>query len=275
MKNWFLNSWFIWDIIQSRYATKNMSSFLYPIQALTTILDKTSIARLDLAVFSNQYDVNPEEINKIGNGEPEPELELLSEVLRWVWSHKAKVVFTQEALEHLFNEATELYNLFFSEGIPLVTIDLKWKLARLSVAVAYLTLSTEDFQNVTVEKEHVEIIVDFLKAEYTNTGLNILAKETRFEKLDLQDVRLLLAEITAAMENAVDIEKIKEILRYIVLQGRVTKDDLTLKFSLADKSQLRPLLSALKTANLIKAGRGFYPEAKLIEAYKISEGFKI
>jgi hypothetical protein len=258
-----------------RYATKSISSFLYPIQSLTTILDKTSIARLDLAVFSNQYDVEPSEINKVRDGGSALELDFLSEVLRWVWSNTAKVVFTEEAFEYLLGQATELYNLFFSETIPLVTIDQKWKLARLSVAAAYLTLSTDDFQTVTVTKEHVEIIVEFLKAEYTNAGLNILAKETRFEKLDLQDVRLLLAEITAATRNTVDIEKVKEILRYIVLQGRFTKDDLKTQFSLSDNNELRPLLSALKNANLIKPGRGFYSEPKLIEAYKISKGFKL
>ena len=53
-----------------KYSTKSLSAFLYPCQALTTILDKTSIARLDLAVFADQHDVAPEEINKVQAEEP-------------------------------------------------------------------------------------------------------------------------------------------------------------------------------------------------------------
>jgi hypothetical protein len=256
-----------------RYATKSMSSFLYPIQALATILDKTSIARLDLAVFSNQYDVDPSEINKVGNGEPASELEFLSEVLRWCWSGTAKVVFADDALTYLLESATELYNLFFTEEIPLVSIDQKWKLARLSIAAAYLTLSTEDFESLAVTKDHVALIVDFMKSEYTNAGLNILAQETRYERLSAEDVKLLLLKITGEIKNAVEIDVIVDILKYVVLHSRFTKEELKTRFSLSENNQARPLLAVLKGEGLLKIGRGFYATPKLIEAYKITGGF--
>ena len=254
-----------------KYSTKSLATFLYQCQALTTILDKTSIARLDLAVFADQRDVPPAEINKRWVGNYDKDLEMLSEALKWCWSDTAKVEFTSEAEKLVLEKATELYDTFFCEMIPLASIDLKWKLARLSAALAYLTLSTEDFQTVTVTKDHVEVIADFIEQEYSKAGLNILAQETRFERLDITEVKAMLLRIEAATE--IDYDKIVTVLKYIVTHGRITKAELMQKFSLAEKNEARPLLAALTSEGLIKISRGFYPEPKLIEAYKVTGGF--
>jgi len=50
-----------------RFSTKELSSFLYPAQSLSTIFDSINIARLDLAVFSNAEDVKPEDVNRDDN----------------------------------------------------------------------------------------------------------------------------------------------------------------------------------------------------------------
>jgi hypothetical protein len=256
-----------------RYSTKSLSAFLYPCQAITTILDKTSIARLDLAVFSDQNDVKPEQINQTLNAEPEPELFHLSEALKWCWSGKAKVEFSKEAVERIHTEATELYRTFFYDEIPLCSIDMKWKLARLSAALAFLTLSTEDFEVITVTSEHVQTVADFIREGYSKAGLNILAQTERHEALTVEDVETLLMKLVAALSNAIDTETLCDILRFFVIRGRATRDELKAKFSLAENNQLRPLLAVLTSEGLVKASRGFYPEPKLIQAYKVSEGF--
>jgi hypothetical protein len=96
-----------------KYSTKSLSAFLYPCQAIPTILDKTSIARLDLAVFADQHDVAPEEINKVQAEEPEPELCFLAEALKWCWSSQAQIEFTMEAVNTIHDEAIGLYKTFF------------------------------------------------------------------------------------------------------------------------------------------------------------------
>lgn len=258
----------------NKYKTQGLKNFLYPCQALPTILDETSIARLDLAVFAGQKDVPPEQINRKSGDDYDKDLEILAEELKWCWSDSAGVRFTDEALDYLLQQATELYKTFFCETVPLTSIDLKWKLARLSVALAFLTLSTEDFSAVTVTKEHVEVVVDSIKEEYAKVGLNILAQQLMYEVLDKEDVKIILMRITVDIKDAVDEEVLKEILRYIVTRGRITKDELMTRFSLAEKNQVRPLLGALSGEGLIKQGRGYYPEPKLIEAYKVTEGFR-
>ena len=256
-----------------KYSTKSLSGFLYPCQALPTILDKTSIARLDLAVFADQRDVSPDAINKQMQQESEPELFLLSEALKWCWSDLATVEFNEEAVNLIHGKATELYKTFFCEDIPLCSIDMKWKLARLSAALAFLTLSTEDYSKVTVTKDHVDLAVQFIQEEYSKAGLNILAQTERHEALTIEDVETLLMLLAAALSNAIDTETLCDILRFFVIRGRATRDELKAKFSLAENNQLRPLLAVLASEGLIKASRGFYPEPKLIQAYKVSEGF--
>jgi ribosomal protein S27AE len=256
-----------------KYSTKSLSAFLYPCQAIPTILDKTSIARLDLAVFADQHDVAPEEINKVQAEEPEPELCFLAEALKWCWSSQAQIEFTEEAAKTIHDEAIGLYKTFFYDEIPLCSIDMKWKLARLSAALAFLTLSTEDYNKITVTKEHVNWVAKFIQEEYSKAGLNILAQTERHEALTLEDVEALLLKIEGQLANVVDVETVCEVLKFFVIRGRVTRDEVMAKFGLAETKQLRPLLATLTSEGLIKAKRGFYPEPKLIQAYKASEGF--
>ena len=250
-----------------KWTTKPLADFLYPCQALPTLLDKTGIARLDLAVFADSRDVKAEDVNIQMNGHPDPDLELLSEALRWCWSGTVKVEFTDGAIAQILKSATELYNTFYTRSIPLVSMDMKWKLARLSAALAYLTLFTEDFTKVRVDPEHVREVATFLKEEYGKAGLSSLAQEERYEVYTSEDVeRIILA--TSALVN-MDRDTLEVILKFIVLQGRVTRDQLRTKFNLAENNQLRPLLALLKNENLIRAGRGFYPTPQLIQLYKV------
>jgi hypothetical protein len=262
------------DPESDKYSTKSLDSFLYPAQAWTTVLDKTSIARLDLAVFSNHHDVSPEELNKKIAQEADPALENMAEVLKWCWSNTAKVQWNEAAITLLLEKATELCNTFSSEVIPLVSIDMKWKLARLSVALAYFTLSTnEDFSIVTVTAEHVQAVVKFITEEYTKAGLGILAKVNKFETLTLDDVNDVVVLLFNRMKGQVTNAKINEILYWIVTQSRITKNELMTKWLLSETNEACPLLATLQSEGWIKSGKGFYPTHKLIEAYKITEGF--
>jgi len=263
------------DRESDKYSTKTLGSFLYQAQAVSTILDKTSIARLDLCAFSDQNDVKAEDINKSQEGNYDPTLKCLGEVLKWCWSGQAGVEFTPEAVDKIHQEATELYNTFFCEEIPLVTIDEKWKLARLSAAAAILTLSTEDLKRVVVTGEHVDLVTEFIREEYSKAGLNVLAQATKHETLELEDIRLIMEHIKIKTESAIDEQQLRDILRFIVLKGRVTREELKVQFNLTENNQIRPLLAALRTEGLVTEGRGFYPSPKLIKAYRITEGFNL
>ncbi|NLE05939.1 MAG: hypothetical protein GX638_14230, partial [Crenarchaeota archaeon] len=256
-----------------RYNTKSLGSFLHPVQALTSILDPTSIARIDLCVFSDQRDITPEIINTKITQQPDPVLENLSEVLKWAWSGQTKVKWTDKAVTLLLQQSTQLYNKFFLEAIPLVSIDVKYKIARLSVALAYCTISTDkDYTTVTVTDEHITAVVEFLTTEYTNSGLGILAQEHKFEKLTKEDVENLLFKVQMQLARN-PIENLTDILCFLVTQNHATNDELKTKFCLSENSQLRPLIATLKTEGILSSKRGYYPTPKLIEAYKLTDRF--
>jgi hypothetical protein len=174
----------------------------------------------------------------------------------------------------LQEKATELYNKFHYDGIPLVSADMKWKLARLSVSMAYLTLSTDNFTQLLVTKEHVSLVCETLEDEYSRAGLNALAQTAHMERLTPEDVSTLLQSIQGQLsKDPIEIKKLIGILKFILASGGTTKEQIKAKFELTDKSQLRPLIATLQTEGLLKVGHGYYQTAKLVEAYKVTNGF--
>jgi hypothetical protein len=253
-----------------KYSTKALVEFLYPVQSVGTILDATSIARLDLAVFADARDVKADEINKVGEELSEDDrthLEALSEVVKWTWANVIQAEFTSEAQKELLKQATDLHDEYFTQDIPLVSIDLKWKLARLTTALASLTLSTDkNLTKVTVTEEHVKIIAEFLDREYTKAGLRELAQTERYQVLGREQLEVITNRVGERAK--LSPTTVNEILAFIVVKAHLTKDQLKQKFSLADNNQLRPLLAELRNEGLISIGKGIYPTALLIQAYK-------
>lgn len=257
------------DPSASGYKTASLREFRYPVQAVATVLDKTGIARLDLVVFAAAEDVPHEEINVKWLEKPEEELFYLAESLKLVWSG-VPIEFEQEAVEAILEQANQLIEEFYVPDIPLLSADTKFKLARLSAALAALTLSLDDrLSKIIVTREHVEWLANFIREEYSRAGLNALASFMKDEELT-EEKAVEIARYV--MEQAqIPYKKAREILLYIVSKGRVTADEIRAKFELAEKNQARPLFAALKAQELVKIGKGYYPTARLIQLSKILE----
>ena len=262
------------DEESKNFSTKSLSEFLYPCQALKTVLDEISIARLDLAVTSDSRDVTPEEINSVNIPEQDLKLDLLSEALKWIWSNTAKIEWTEQAETTLLTKATELEKKFYFREVPLISPDTKWKLARLSIALAGLTISTTDYKTIQVTEDHVNTIVDFLSTEYTRMGLNILAQLERYEKLTIEDVETIIKRVSDQTSKH-PIENIPEILKFIAIKTHVTKDEIMVKFDLKETNQARPLLATLQNEGLLTNKKGFYSTAKLNEACTVTKNFTL
>jgi hypothetical protein len=258
------------------FSTKSLGEFLYPVQAIRTVLDEISIARLDVLVTSDSRDVTPEQINSIEKPELNPKLELLSESLKWVWSNASQVEWATDAETTLLERATELQRQFFYKEIPLISPDTKWKLVRLSIALAGLTLSTSDFKTIQVTKEHVETIVNFLITEYKRIGLNVLSEtEQHFKQMTPDEAKIIIENLAVQLinlkhpiENNVD-----DILKFIAVKNHFTKNELIAKFELTENNQVRPLIAILQTSGLISNKKGFYATAKLNEMFTVTNGF--
>jgi MCM P-loop domain len=252
-----------------RGRTKPMSSFLHGVLALSSVLDSVSIARLDVAVFSRSEDVSPEKVNQKLSSSCDPDLGLLSEALRFCWSSQGEVVFEDGAVNRILQESTRLSNKFSCQECPLVSIDMKFKIARLSSALAFLTLSTDDYEKVIVKEEHVRKVVEFIEDEYDRAGLDSLASIGRTDPISDEEMKTLrdeLLQIIPEQKRALDI------IGYMAIHPTFTKGELVSKFKLKDRSELRPLLALLLDERLIRLAKGFCPTQRLSEFYEYLNG---
>lgn len=122
---------------------------------------------------------------------------------------------------------------------------------------------------MTITDEHIHEIIDLHEAEYVSAGLHTLAKETRYETVSQTDLDDLIVQIMTGTKDSVDHPTIEEIIKFVVLQGRITRDQLKEKFALSENNQLRPILAILSNEKFLKRGRGFYPTAKMTQLYKL------
>ncbi len=273
----------------TRFSTKAMKDFLNSAQAITTVLDITSIARQDMAIFVKTDDVDPNEINVPRDNSFDKDLELLSEALKFAWSSSAKIKFEKDASDQILKEATRLYQKFHLDSIPLISIDMKWKIRRLAASLATMILSTQDFSETLVKKEHVDFVVKFIEQEYMSAGLHIMAAEEKNETISEDEISKLIFDIASdafsvyssllhckVLDEPEYYEEIVfKVISFIVLQGRATNDQIGQKFDLSQKSQLRPLIASLLTNRVIRQSKGFYPTARATQLVRVvgSAGF--
>ena len=102
-------------------------------------------------------------------------------LIYWVWSRELEqIVFADGVPKYLIQKADEL-NSAFDSRIKFFGNEAWKKLARIAVACAGCTFSTEDGTNLIVQREHVDWAVEFLRRCYDNDlfRLREYAKERR------------------------------------------------------------------------------------------------
>jgi len=251
--------------------TKTMNSFFHPVMSIQNNLQIQSIARFDLAVFVSD-DVSPGQRNIMNGQVHDAKLECLADLLKFVWREKYKVRFQDGVTNEILSQATYLENKFKHEDIPLITNDQKYKLAKLAVSLAALTCSLDDnLEYLTVTKEHVAYVTEFIEREYHNAGLDELAKNTHQTKIDDGTISKTISSLKTALQkkNNVSEQTCMDILVWVAEKRKFTKDDIKTKFELSRDYELIPLVSTLKNEDIINNSRsGFTPTKKGIEMGK-------
>jgi len=249
---------------------KTMKSFYYPAQSIVNNLQIQSIARQDIAVFVSD-DVSTKELN-IQNGQiHDKKLEHLADLLNLVWEQNFKVTFTDDAMQEILSSSIEIQNRFKHDEIPLITNDQKHKMIKMAASLAAMTCSfNEDFSELTIKKEHVQYIHDFINTNYHNSGLDIISENDR-DDLDSDSIDAIIFEIKQSLkhrEPEVNEKFCKKVLLWCVQKTKFSKEQLTTAFELAETNQYRPLIGTLKNLNLINH-RSLTPTSKLIKLAKI------
>lgn len=251
--------------------TQTMNSFYYPVIALKNNFQIQNIARIDLAVFVMD-DISPEDRNTRIDREPDGLLSHLSDLLKLVWANKFAVSFDEAATAAILEHSTLLEKKFKHEEIPLISNDIKYKLARLSAALAALCCSfTDGYGKLIVRPEHVEYIVKYVTRQYTTAGLNSLSQNT--DVIDEETVADAVSDVQAALEKLEPPktdQECQKILVWMGQQAKFTRDLLSTQFEIPQNNGIRPLVAKLQNNRLLKqSNRGLAPTKKLIQITKL------
>ena len=107
--------------------------------------------------------------------EPYPEY-VLRDLIRWTWSRTAQQIKFISNSDRLIRDLANDLNTTYPLHIKLFGTECWKKLARLSIAAACYTVSTDDtYENVLVTPEHVQWAYEFYKKIYDNDTFKLKA----------------------------------------------------------------------------------------------------
>ena len=162
-------------MISNPRSDRAIASYTFGIEAIRELVGAPEdVRRYDLAVILSNNDIPSSELNILSSYRTSVEHIFTSELnklnILWAWTRKKEqIYFESDAISQCFKSAIQLCNIF-SDDIPLVDrATIKFKIARLSVALAARTFSTiGSFDTIIVRKCHVLYIEEFIKDVYAS-----------------------------------------------------------------------------------------------------------
>lgn len=152
-----------------------MSDYTFGIESLVPLIGKPEdIARFDLVMTVAAGEVSSDIMNRahVPVDNPRYTEDACQALLRWAWSRKSEQIRWLPAAEELvFKKAKEL-GAKYVENPPLIqAANVRIKVARIAVALAMRTFSTDvSYENVIVKPDHVISAVRFINTLYTMDG---------------------------------------------------------------------------------------------------------
>lgn len=148
-----------------------MDEYTYGVQAIKPLVgNNEDIARFDLAMSLRSDDVASAEINRERTTRrPHVYTNFACEAgVMWAWSRrKEHISFTDEATDLIYSLAVDIGGRYVEVPPLIQAANVRVKLARLAVALAIRTVSTDaSFEQVIVKREHVEDAVKFIDLLY-------------------------------------------------------------------------------------------------------------
>lgn len=256
---------------------KRLGDYAHGCEALTEVFKNEDIRRFDFALFlrgnipSSVYNaplpIYPHKITA----------QAYKNNILFAWSRNPEQVeFSLDALTALRQTSEKLSDLYGrANKVPIVSpSDQRNKMARLSVALAALTQSTDETgEKVIVHPGHVEFIFHYLNALYRDPacGLNQYAAslpteealtDEKFDKLTKQMKQLDILKGTYKFVTCLKVWKQNNYLNANTIEGLLG----------LDKPEVRALTCLLNTLGLIKTSTGGFAKTSKFNSY-LSEAY--
>jgi len=158
---------------------KTLGEYSFGIESIPDLIGKPEdIARFDICVGIAQRDVDRDSLYRRAKDRAKVSHDFESrrcrDLILWAWSRKPDDIIISDAVEsYILRRCRDLVSEF-DDAIPLVVeTELRIKVARLSVATAIRTLSTdENYQKVIVRQQHVKSAIKWLREIYNSQTLS-------------------------------------------------------------------------------------------------------
>jgi hypothetical protein len=180
--------------VKSDGTIKPIASYPNGIAVITELVGSAEdIARYDLLVVLS--DRGTSQIDPLWEPEQPLDKEVYKTRLRWVWSRTPdQIILSPEVSSYIVEKANELNRLYDSH-IKIFGTEAWKKLARLAIAVAGYTVSTDEtYENIVVTKDCVDYASHFFIQLYDNPTFKLreyVEHERRFSEIDDEGIRLL------------------------------------------------------------------------------------
>lgn len=254
------------------YGTNLAQLISYPngIEPLNELIrSPEDIARYDAFMLVTQQPLQDPNINRLREGLKIDEI-CYKVKSKWIKSLKPEnIVINEELGNYIFSKALELNNIF-SCSFPVFGSETNKKIARFSSALACMLCNTVDYENVIVTKEHVDIIVEFLKNIYDNSVFRLkdfAEEEKSFNIVEDKDTKLL-NEIYPKNVTLIDFlaNNSRVGRNELVTISGLNKDSFTRVFNLLasrkfvklDREQVIPTIKFRKTYRLLNKDFNLY-----------------
>lgn len=232
--------------IANARSNRALSNHPFGVVAIKELIGRPEdISRFDFAIGVSSGDVDK---NKINNATFDEKYELtfdsdtMHKAILNAWSLRVhQIEFHPEAVEFILAESMRMGDKYSPE-CPLVNAsEQRVKLARLAASCAILFQSTEDWETWTVQRCHVEWVVDFLETAFDSRALHYDV----FSRSKMSQEKLRLVK---RLEDLIDPEDAQQLLDL----HEVTREDVEICFRAMDRKATNDILKTLRSCNAIR-----------------------
>lgn len=255
-------------MISNPRGDRPLSMYNFGIEAVKELIGGLEdIRRFDLISLVSSRQISADKLNKLQCYRPKIKhihaASLCKSLVLWAWTRAAdQVIISDAAHSIIVDEAIRLCNMF-SEVIPIVDRgSMRFKLARLSIALACRTFSTDDGINLLVKPCHVEYVSRFLEKEYSS---KIFGYKDFSDAIKINDT-LLSPDVLS--RKILQTPFPKDFIQQLLYTNEIELRDIC-DWCGWDKTNGLQLLSLLVRKHaLTRDGRGYRKTTKFIEFLK-------
>jgi hypothetical protein len=217
------------------------------------------IARFDFIYILGQL---PGEIDPLWEPPEGFTEEDLQTRIRWVWSRSPdQIVLSKDVTQYIVDISKQL-NRDYECSVKIFSTETWKKLARLAIAVAAYMVSTDGtFQNIIVEKKHVDIAHKLLVSIYDNSTFKL----REFVQEERKTLECTLGDIEIIKEK---IKRFPTMMIYLENNNNIAKNTL-FTISGTDQVVFNSVIQDLSKHNMIQLTRdNIYCNPKFVVGLK-------